>query len=123
MGIPDQRGRTRSGSTDIGAYDAIKVTNTNNSGAGSLRQAAVDANTSSFADAIVFTSLFTRRQTINLTGSPAYTDRRGHHHDQRPPARACLRSSGNNTFGLFNINAASRRPISGLTLTGGHEHK
>ncbi|MHC5916974.1 MAG: hypothetical protein ACYTXE_39735 [Nostoc sp.] len=47
------------------------VTNTNNSGAGSLRQAVLNANALSGKDIINFSGLFTDglAHTINLTGS------------------------------------------------------
>jgi hypothetical protein len=51
----DQRGQTRFGSTDIGAYEyQLKVTNTTDAGLGSLRQAITLANSSAGADTVVF---------------------------------------------------------------------
>jgi parallel beta-helix repeat protein len=50
------------------------VTNTSDSGAGSLRQAILDANAASGADTIVFGPLFTTPQTISLTTTPDTTN-------------------------------------------------
>ena len=43
------------------------VTNTNNTGVGSLRQAVMDANAAAGADTIVFDATFNSPQTITLT--------------------------------------------------------
>ena len=72
----DQRGVSRpvdgdgngSAQPDIGAFEAgILVSNTNDSGAGSLRQAIADANASAANDEIRFSSLFETPQIITLT--------------------------------------------------------
>ena len=69
----DQRGTARDASTDIGAYEFVSpyantftVTNTNDSGAGSLRQAIIDANASAGADLIDFNISGTGSHTISL---------------------------------------------------------
>ena len=48
--------------------ETITVTNIRNSGAGSLRQAVIDANALAGDDIIVFSSLFSTPQTILLGG-------------------------------------------------------
>ena len=51
----DQRGLTRFGNTDIGAFEyQFKVTTTADSGNGSLRQAITNANTTAGTDTVVF---------------------------------------------------------------------
>jgi hypothetical protein len=53
------------------------VTNTNDSGAGSLRQAILDANAMAGADTINFDAgVFATPQTITLTGELLITDKR-----------------------------------------------
>jgi parallel beta-helix repeat protein len=48
----------------------FNVTNTNDSGAGSFRQAILDANAASGVDTIAFSTLFNSAQTISLTTTP-----------------------------------------------------
>jgi hypothetical protein len=58
-----------------GLLATYTVTNTNNTGAGSLRQAILDANTNAGADAIVFNIAGAGLQTISLTSAlPTITD-------------------------------------------------
>lgn len=78
----DQRGagfpRVRGSAIDIGAVEIpmLVVTNTNNSGTGSLRQALLDANAVVGADTIIFDPTdFATAKTISLTsGLPNITD-------------------------------------------------
>ena len=116
----DQRGLTRFGSTDIGAFEyQFKVTATADSGAGSLRQAILNANAASTADTIIFTSLFNTAQIIALTsGQLTLTDAATT--TISGPGAALLTVSGNNTFGLLKINSGATTAISGLTLTHGN---
>ncbi|MCB1914612.1 MAG: DUF4347 domain-containing protein, partial [Rhodocyclaceae bacterium] len=71
----DQRGVTRDANPDIGAYEYVPpapqtfvVTNTNDSGSGSLRQAILDANASGGADTIEF-AIGSGTQTISLSSA------------------------------------------------------
>jgi hypothetical protein len=64
------------------------VTNTNDSGAGSLRQAVLDANVNNQNDTIVFdAAVFNTPQTITLTSGQDYTN-------QRSTARAARQCIG-----------------------------
>ena len=71
----DQRGLPRFGNTDIGAFEyQFKVTNTTDSGLGSLRQAIINANNTVGTDTIVFT-IGAGAQTISPTsGLPVITE-------------------------------------------------
>jgi parallel beta-helix repeat protein len=115
----DQRGLTRFGNTDIGAFEyQFKVTSTANSGLGTLRQAVANANTTATADTIIFTSLFNTPQTITLTSGeldftdPATTTIIG-------PGANLLTVSGNNASRVFVIDLGASAALSGLTVTGG----
>ncbi len=76
----DQRGQSRFGIADIGAYElaAAIVTNTNDSGAGSLRQAILDANSAVNVlgpDSIYFSIPGGGTKTISPTSAlPAITE-------------------------------------------------
>jgi hypothetical protein len=90
---------------------AIVVTNLDDSGTGSLRQAVIDANTNAGADVITFQPGLTG--TIHLTtGEIAITDSVD---IQGPGARLLAIDS---TARIFNINGSIDVGISGLTLTG-----
>ena len=88
------------------------VTNTNDSGTGSLRQAILDANANLGADSVVFVTGL--RGTIRLTsGELLITD------DltiQGPGAKQ-LSVSGNNASRVFEIASGLDVAISGLTIT------
>ncbi len=117
--LVDQRGLSRFGNTDIGAFEyQFKVTNTNNSGIGSLRQAVLNSNSTATADTIIFTSLFSTARTISLTsGELAMTDSATT--TIAGPGSNLLTVSGNNASRVFNINAGASAALSGLKLTGG----
>ncbi|MBX7105629.1 MAG: right-handed parallel beta-helix repeat-containing protein, partial [Gemmataceae bacterium] len=123
----DQRGagygRARTGTPDIGAVEAptaFVVTNANNSGAGSLRQAVLDANDFVGADTINFDPVaFVSPQTITLTGTGLGISEAvaivgpG-------PTRATI--SGGNAVQIINATATLDNTvvsISGLTFTQG----
>ena len=96
----------------------VTVSNTNDSGDGSLRQAILDANTNAGDDAIVFSSLFNSRQTITLTGGQltltdtATTTITG-------PGANLLTVSGNGAGRVFQVTDGAAAALSGLTITGG----
>ncbi|MFN0276964.1 MAG: choice-of-anchor Q domain-containing protein [Pyrinomonadaceae bacterium] len=101
------------------------VTNTNDSGAGSLRQAVLDANAASGSDAIVFSSLFSFPQTITL--ATVININSGNDADTTTitgPGSNLLTVSGNNVTPIlthFTIsNPARTASISGMTLTQGN---
>jgi hypothetical protein len=118
----DQRGAPRvpgAGAT-IGAVDttAYLVTNTNNSGAGSLRQAVLDANIAPTADYILFSSFFNTTQTITLSsGQLTFTDAATT--TITGPGANLLSVSGNNASRVFLIDTGKSAALSGLTVTGG----
>jgi fibronectin-binding autotransporter adhesin len=97
----------------------LTVSNTNDSGAGSLRAAMAQADADGGGDTIVFSSLFNSPQTITLTGGQleltgtATTTISG-------PGANLLTVSGNNASGVFYLTSGSAATLSGLTITGGH---
>jgi hypothetical protein len=97
---------------DRRVLSTFTVINTDDSGAGSLRQAILDANTQAGADSIQFDSGVTG--TITLTsGELAITDSL----DLQGPGASVLAVSGNNASRVFHVSADAT--ISGLTITGG----
>ena len=103
------------------------VSNTNDSGAGSLRQAFIDATAASGADTIVFDSSFNTAKTITLASSlPNYSS-------PDPltitgPGANLLTVKGNDTFRIFTLffqvatNANSEVTISGMTISNGFDN-
>jgi Right handed beta helix region len=95
----------------------FNVTNLNDSGAGSLRQAVLDANAAAGADIITFQAGLTGTITltsgqIDITGSV----------DIQGPGAAALSVSGNHASGVFYLSAATELidvTLSGLTITDG----
>lgn len=96
----------------------IVVTNANDSGAGSLRQAIIDANNSAGADTITFDSSVTGTITLTSGGLGVYDDT-----TISGPGASTLTVSGGGTFGVFQCLAPSASlvalSISGLSITGG----
>ncbi|MFO0808470.1 MAG: choice-of-anchor Q domain-containing protein [Gemmataceae bacterium] len=96
------------------------VTNLNDAGAGSLRQAITDSNaTAGVLDAIVFQSGLTGTITLtaasgqlNITDSVTITG----------PGASALTINGNNAVRIFNVNGTGilNVTISGMTITGGN---
>ncbi len=122
----DQRilgfGRDRSG-TDIGAVEAktdFVVTNANDSGVGSLRQAALDADAFFGVDNIAFSpTFFATAKTITLTTGEISL---GESVNILGPGSKIVTVNGNNTSRIFNTLAKTGQTInlSGLTLTAGN---
>jgi hypothetical protein len=122
----DQRGlfRTVMGQIDIGAVEVqdLVVTNNKDSGAGSLRQAVLDANSLFVgANTITFDPVFVATpQTITLTtGELAITDTL----TIQGPGSAILTVNGNAAGRIFNIDrpGSSGNPmvLSGMTISNG----
>jgi len=98
----------------------FNVTNLNDSGAGSLRQAVLDANANAGADVITFQSGLSGTITLT-TGELDLYDAV----DIQGPGPATLSVSGNNASRVFYIYSPANGPIdvtiSGLTITGGND--
>ena len=100
------------------------VTNTSDGGAGSLRQALIDANATAKADVIVFDpAVFASQQIITLTGGQLEITNSV---TINGPGANLLKISGNNQSRVFYINLIStggsqeeRASLSNLTVTGG----
>lgn len=92
------------------------VTNTANTGAGSLRQAVLDANAAAGADTIVFDASFNSPQTITLASVIAINGVDDTLTITGPGANL-LTLSGNNAVQVFSISAGEITSISGLTIT------
>ena len=114
----DQRGLTRFGPTDIGAFEyQFKVTNNNDSGSGSLRQAIANANSTTGANTVVFLPTVTGTITLtsgqlelsNTTGTETITG----------PAGGVTISGGGKT-GVFQIDSGVTANLSGLTIADGN---
>ncbi|WP_434684526.1 DUF4347 domain-containing protein [Pseudanabaena minima] len=93
------------------------TTNINDSGAGSLRQAILDANALAGADDIRFdpTGIFATPQIINLTSGTIDISQ---DLTVQGTGASNLTISGNNTFRIFNITAGNVT-FDGLTITNG----
>ena len=99
-----------------GLLGAFTVTNNNDDGAGSLRQAVLDANAAAGADEILFDAAL-NGQTITLTSGEIFID------DELTitgPGSDQLTVSGDDSSRIFSMNSsASAVTISGLTLSEG----
>jgi hypothetical protein len=95
------------------------VTNTNDSGAGSLRQAVLDANAAAGDDTIVFDSSFNSPQTITLAGSEIVVAANGSLTINGPGADL-LTISGNNQSRILSTGANVVVNINGLRFTAGN---
>jgi Domain of unknown function (DUF4347) len=94
------------------------VTNTNDSGAGSLRQAILDANAAAGADTINFTGAMadTTPDTITLTGGQLEISGDV---TINGPGASLLTISGNNASRVFQIDPNVSAGIGGVTIANG----
>ncbi len=105
--------------------ETFNVTNTNDSGPGSLRQAILDANAAASDDLISFDpAVFGSQQTIVLTTGELVAEGNGALTINGPGANL-LTISGNDASRVFNISGvetptAANVIINGLTVTGGN---
>jgi predicted outer membrane repeat protein len=95
------------------------VTNTNNTGAGSLRQAVLDSNAAAGSDTIVFDASFNVPRTITLATSISINPATGDSLTITGPGADLLTISGNSTFTLFILESGDTASFSGVTLTLG----
>jgi hypothetical protein len=91
------------------------VTNTNDSGDGSLRQTIIDADFSNTGDTIMFDSGVTG--TITLTSGDLLIE---HSLTIIGPGVSTLAISGGNTSQVFIVNSGATVSISGLTVENGN---
>ncbi|MFL5331089.1 MAG: right-handed parallel beta-helix repeat-containing protein [Gemmataceae bacterium] len=108
------------GTFNVGIGGVFVVTNTNDAGLGSLRQAVLNANSASAAsNTISFDStVFNTAQTITLTSGELLDS------DValiiNGPGADKLTVSGNNASRIFHVNnGANELDINGMTITGG----
>jgi hypothetical protein len=94
----------------------LTVSNTNDSGSGSLPAAVTEANADAGDDTIVFSSLFETPQTITLNSPLTLTDTATT--TITGPGANLLTIAGNNSGRVFDIPGGSAA-ISGLTISGG----
>ncbi len=100
------------------AAATFPVTNTNNLGAGSLRQAVLDSNAAAGSDTIVFDpAVFSTPQTITLASVITINPATGDSLTITGPGANLLTISGNNAVRIFNVSAGDTVSISGMTLT------
>lgn len=123
----DQRGagyfRVRGSAIDIGAFEVpqdFTVTAISNSGAGSLRQAVLDANNAIGIDTIVFdAAVFNAAKTITLTSGELLVTEAV----TIDGPTASLTVSGNNFSRVFhaeNASAVATLTINDMTITAGN---
>ena len=126
----DQRGQTRpfdqpllsvagGDGSDIGAYElqrsVLTVANTNDSGAGSLRQAIIDANAAPGHDRIIVAPAVTG--TINLQSKLPTLDRV---RIEGPSADSLtVRRDSGGEYPVFDLATGADAQISGLTIANG----
>jgi hypothetical protein len=91
------------------------VTTANDAGAGSLRQAILDANATAGADTIVFDPAINGQVIVLATALPAVTDAL----TIAGPGSNGITISGNNAVRIFQVNAGVTVTLSGLTLSNG----
>jgi parallel beta-helix repeat protein len=104
---------------DRALLSTLTVSNTDDTGSGSLRAAVAQANTDGGGDTIAFSSLFNTPQTITLlsgelelTGSSTTTI-------NGPGANLLTINGGQGEYRVFEVAAAATAAMSGVTITGG----
>jgi hypothetical protein len=110
------------GSGLIVSAATFTVTNENNSGPGSLRQAVLDSNTAAGSDTIVFDSSFNTPKTITLASGININPATGDSLTITGPGANLLTVSGNNAVQIFFISAGDTASISGMKLTLGRNN-
>ena len=106
-------------STINAAAATFTVTNTNDSGAGSLRQAIIDANASPGADTIVFDASFNTPQTITLTSTLVINTTDNTATTITGPGANLLTVSGGNTVRVFEVVDNETATISRINIANG----
>ncbi|HEX9962394.1 MAG TPA: BACON domain-containing carbohydrate-binding protein, partial [Pyrinomonadaceae bacterium] len=97
------------------------VMNTNDSGAGSLRDAILQANTTTESRTIVFDqTLFSTPQTITLASNLFINNSNGGAITIIGPGANLLTITGGGGRRIFTVSSNSAVSISGMTLTGGN---
>ena len=99
------------------AAAVFTVTNIDDSGPGSLRQAMIDANAAAGSDIIVFDSSFGTARTITLGSTLGVDSAADDQLTINGPGANLLTISGNNAKQIFFVS--DKLSISGVTLTGG----
>ncbi len=94
---------------------SVIVTNTNDIGPGSLRQAILNANANAGNDTIIFAAGVSGTIALCALGEPAITDDL----TISSPGAQALTISGNNSVGVLQINCGVTATLSGLTISGG----
>ena len=130
----DQRGtgyaRIDNGIVDIGAYELASVnhppltfivTNLDDNGPGSLRQAILDANSAAGADIIADIIQFDSGLTGTILLTSGELDITDDSVDIQGPGASVVTVSGSNLSRVFYVTANAT--ISGLTISGGNSSK
>jgi hypothetical protein len=116
--VTDTGTPSATGAATVTVTTNILVTNTNDSGTGSLRWAIATANAQTGPSTITFSALFNSTQTITLTSgpltltNPTLTTIQG-------PGASLLTVSGNSTQQVFVVNLGASATVSGVTLSRG----
>ncbi len=100
------------------AQNGFVVTNTNDAGQGSLRQAILNANALGGSPTITFDpTVFATPKTITLTSGQLKLSAS---QTVQGPGAGLLTVSGNNAFRVYQIDAGQTVTLSGMTITGGN---
>ena len=94
---------------------SMTVTNTNDAGPGSLRQAILNANAHPAADTITFAAGVSGTIALSTLGEPDIADNL----TINGPVVQALTISGNGAVGVFQVDAGVTATLSDLTISGG----